>query len=382
MAARASVDLGSARLGGSDGIPEVAVVHDYLTQRGGAERVVLSLLDALPGARLHTSLYDPERTFPEFGDYEVRTSRLNDVRALRRHHRLALPALAPAFSRMVVGADVAVCSSSGWAHGAVTTGRKLVYCHNPARWLYQSHDYVDGSRSRRSQELAIRLAGGPLRRWDHRAAVGADRYLANSTVVQERIARTYGIDADVVHPPVSVDVAGPRREVEGCSPGYVLVVGRLMPYKNVGSIVAAAERISRQVVVAGSGPLEAAFRAVAPPNVTFTGQVDDEQLRWLYAHAACLVAASLEDFGLTPIEANAFGVPVAALRANGFLDTVIDGQTGRFFDRPRATEIARAVEEVLEVRWDRDAIRSHAARFSKAAFGEHIRAAVRVLAAA
>src|SRR5437588_3963985 len=115
----------------------IALVHDYLTQRGGAERVVLAMTRAFPGAPLYTSLYDPAGTFPEFANVDVRRLSLDSVPLLRRHHRLALGVLAPAFSRLRVHADVAVCSSSGWAHGAHVTGRKIVYCHAPARWLYQ-----------------------------------------------------------------------------------------------------------------------------------------------------------------------------------------------------------------------------------------------------
>ena len=117
--------------------PQVAIAHDYLTQRGGAERVVLAMLRAFPGATVHTLLYDPEGTFPEFREAHVVTSPLNRLGPLRRDHRLALPLLAPSFSRLEIAADVVVCSSSGWSHGARVEGRKVVYCHTPARWLYQ-----------------------------------------------------------------------------------------------------------------------------------------------------------------------------------------------------------------------------------------------------
>ena len=122
----------------------VVLVHDYLTQRGGAERVVLSMTRAFPHAPLYTSLYDPRATFPEFGEIDVRTLPINRLPPLRRHHRAALPLLAPSFSSLRISADVVICSSSGWAHGARVEGRKIVYCHTPARWLYQSDRYLRG----------------------------------------------------------------------------------------------------------------------------------------------------------------------------------------------------------------------------------------------
>ena len=189
--------------------PTVAIAHDYLTQRGGAERVVLTMLEAFPDATLYTTLYDPESTYPEFRDARIVTSALDRFGPLRRHHRAALPLLAAASSRLRVDADVTVVSSSGWAHGFDISGRRLVYCHNPARWLYQADDYLGGSSSRaRTGRLALALGAPPLRRWDRRAAVRADRYLANSTTVRDRIKAAYGIDADVVPPPHGVDALG------------------------------------------------------------------------------------------------------------------------------------------------------------------------------
>ena len=135
----------------------VRLVHDYLTQRGGAERVVLSLARAFPGAPLHTSLYEPATTFPSSARVDVRPTPLNRLAPLRRDHRLALPLLAPAFSRLRIDADVVVCSSSGWAHGARVTGRKIVYCHTPARWLYQADRYLRG------RGAGARLVAGALR---------------------------------------------------------------------------------------------------------------------------------------------------------------------------------------------------------------------------
>jgi glycosyltransferase involved in cell wall biosynthesis len=348
-------------------IDRIAIAHDYLTQRGGAERVVLSLVRAFPLAPLYTSLYDPAGTFPEFGRVDVRTSPLNLLRPLRQRHRLALPLLAPTFSRLQIAAQVAVCSSSGWAHGARVSGRKIVYCHAPARWLYQTGRYLGhAGHLSRAGLAALRV---PLEHWDRKAAAGATRYLANSTWIEREIARIYGIEAEVIHPPAAIDVDAPRRPLAGIEPGYVLCVSRLLPYKNVAGVVAAFARLSdERLVVVGDGPEELRLRATAGPNVRFAGQVDDEELRWLYGHARCLVAASYEDFGLTPVEAAAFGKPTAALRFGGYLDTVREGETGVFFARPEPVEIAKALGTLLGETWDEAPIRRHALSFSEERF--------------
>ena len=231
---------------------KVALVHDYLTQRGGAERVVLSLTRAFPGAPVYTSLYDPDGTFPEFADVDVRTLPIDRVAPLRHHHRFALPVLAPSFSRLKIAADVVICSSSGWAHGAQVDGRKIVYCHTPARWLYQQGRYLRG------HAWPVRAAAGLVRahleRGDKRAAATADLYVANSTAVADRIKAVYGIEAEVVPPPPALTPDGPMRALEGIEPGFILCVSRLLPYKNVDAVVKAfAQLPAERLVVAGPG---------------------------------------------------------------------------------------------------------------------------------
>ena len=321
----------------------VAIAHDYLTQLGGAERVVLSLLKAFPQAPVYTTLYEPEATFPEFADADVRVGPLNRIGPLRRHHRAALPLLARAADRMHIDADLVIASSSGWAHGFGTTGRKLVYCHSPARWLYLSQDYLGGRRARLARALDALTPG--LRRWDQRAAHGADRYLANSHVVQERIKQVYGIDAGLLFPPHRVDLAGDRvRPAALAARGWTdhhLLVSRLLPYKHVDAAIEAfAQLPDERLVVVGRGPLAARLRAAAGPNVLLLEGVSDAELRWLYARARALVAPSHEDFGLTVLEAAAFGTPAVALRRGGYLDTVREGVSGVFVEQPTATAIA------------------------------------------
>ncbi len=351
----------------------VAIVHDYLTQRGGAERVVLAMHVAFPEAALYTSLYAPDETYPAFGEVVVHSLAVNRVAAFRRNHRLALPVLAPSFSHLSVPADVVFCSSTGWAHGAKTQGRKVVYCHSPARWLYQLTRYL-GPDSSRSARTIARALGPPLRRWDRRAATSAHRYLANSTAVRDRIRDAYGIEAEVVPPPHAMKEGGPARAVPGLDPNFILSVGRLMPYKNVDAVVAAMRTLrGERLVVAGDGPERERLARAAGANVTFLGTVTDDELRWLYRNCAAVVAASFEDFGLTPLEAAAYGKPAAVLAWGGFLDTMMPGVTGQFFGRPEPSAIAGALDDVLAAQWDGRAIRAHAQGFSQARFVERLR---------
>ncbi|HEY6697978.1 MAG TPA: glycosyltransferase [Acidimicrobiales bacterium] len=350
-------------------------MHDYITQRGGAERVLLSMLKAYPAAPLYTSLFSPRTTFPEFQRRTIRTSKLNRLPFLRRHHRLALPVLAPALSRLHVPANVVLCSSSGWAHGVASDGRKVVFCHAPARWLYQTDAYL--GRRRPIARSAVSVLRSPLARWDRQAAAGAHRYMANSTMVRRQILEHYGIEAEIVPPPHSIDPQGETTPVDGIDAGYYLCVSRLLPYKHVDAILEAFRDLpGERLVVVGRGPEERRLRSISRPNVQLVGGVSDAELRWLYANAAGLVAASYEDYGLTPLEAAAFGRPAAALRWGGYLDTVLEGESGVFFDKPEPGPIRQAVIELARGVFPEARLRSHAAAYSEDRFIERLREVV------
>ena len=349
----------------------VAIVHDYLTQRGGAERVVLALHEAFPDAPIHTALYDPAATYAELADADVRPLVLNRSTRLRRSHRLAFPLLAPAFTARRVDADVVICSSSGWAHGVRTSGRKLVYCYTPARWLYQPERYLRTAST--PQRLTLRALGPLLRRWDRWRARSADGYAAISTEVADRIRREYGVEATRIPPPVRVDPAGPSTRPTGLDvgveAGFDLCVSRLLAYKNVDAVVQAWRGAAgTRLVVVGDGPEAARLRGMATENVTFLPEVSEAELRWLYAHCRLLVSASHEDFGLTPLEAGAFGKPSVVLRFGGFLDTIDEDVTGVLFDAPEPQAVRAAVERAGAMSWDPSRIRAHAGRYSTSSF--------------
>ena len=356
--------------------PRVAIAHDYLTQRGGAERVVLALLRAFPEATIHTTLYDARATYPEFRDAHVVLSPIDRVPMLRRDHRVALPILPWAVSRLPIDADVVIASSSGWAHGVPASGRKLVYCHAPARWLYQPEAYLGETSARSLRGRALSALSDRLKRWDRAAAATADRYLVNSTLVREQVREAYGLEADVVAPPYGIDPTGPQEsvpELDGWEDGYLLVVSRLMPYKNVDVAVEAVRGLPERLVIVGAGPMEARLRAEAPENVRLVSGLTDAQLRWAYGHATRLLAPSFEDFGLTPLEAAAFGVPTLALHGGGYLDTIDESVNGVFFSTPTPEAIRDAIGEAGVRRWDADAVRAHARQFSEARFRARMR---------
>lgn len=360
----------------------VAIAHDYLTQRGGAERVVLAMHRAFPDAPIHTTLYDPDETFPEYADLDVRTSWLNRIPFFRRHHRAALPLLPFAASSMRIDADVVLVSSSGWAHGVRTSGEKIVYCYTPARWLHQSSRYL-GDHPSRLESLILGLLSPWLKAWDRRAARSAAEYVTISSVVQDRVHAGYGLSSTVLPAPWpnTVDNA-PRAMPEvaawlGGRP-FDLCVSRLLPYKNVATVVAAyAHEPQRRLVVVGRGPEEPNLHRLAGDNVLFLQNITDGELAWLYGLTTCLIALSYEDFGLTPLEAASFGKPSVVLRWGGFLETQVENVTAVFVDRPTPEALRDALQVVDTQQWDAGLIAEHAQRYSEQVFVERIREVVK-----
>ncbi|SNT01367.1 glycosyltransferase [Rhodococcoides kyotonense] len=357
----------------------VAIAHDYLTQRGGAEKVVLAMTRAFPDSPVYTTLFEPSTTFPDFAGVDVRTSRLNRIGFLRKNHRLALPLLPFASSSIAIDADVVLTSTSGWSHGFRTSGRKLVYCYSPARWLYESEMYL-GESSSTLKRVALKALSWPLRQWDRRAAESADRYLAISTVVQKRITDAYGIASTLLPAPFTVENAPPEpiADAEAWLAGdpFHLCISRLLPYKNVDKIMAAFAGSDRKLVVVGRGPEADRLRKVKSDNVLMLSDLSAGEMTWLYTRCNAVVAASYEDYGLTPIEAGYHGKPSAVLRWGGFLDTVEEGVTGVYFDQPTPEAIREAVEKLERTTWEPLKIQAHVEQFSEERFAAELIAAV------
>ncbi|MDT0117736.1 glycosyltransferase [Microbacterium sp. PRF11] len=349
------------------------IAHDYLTQRGGAERVALTLAEGFSAKEIVTSAYVPSQTFPGFSSFAIRESTHLGLKIFKSDPRRALPFLAPAWDAMnPVSADVVICSTAGWSHGVpVADGtRKVVYCHNPARWLYQTDDFLQDQGFIARAGLAVLRDG--LRRWDEQAVRSADAYIVNSTAVADRVRRVYNLDPTVIHPPVSVDVSADRDPDEKLNPGFFLSVGRARGYKGVSRLIDAFARTPlKQLVIVGTE-----HQPTFPSNVVGLGRVSESRLRWLYANACALISVSREDFGLTPIEANAFGTPSLLLRAGGFLDSTDVGVSGLFIQDEGRSSIIRAIEAFPEY-WDATAVMAHAQKFSIERFVSQVADVVR-----
>lgn len=329
--------------------PRIALVHDFLVSRGGAERVALSMARAFPEATIHTALHDPAATFAGFGEHDVRPLPIDQIPMLRRHHRLSLPLLQTAFARRSIEADVVLCSSSGFAHNISTPGRKVIYCHTPARWLHDQERYLDrfGPVARAGAKW---LTKGSLRR-DTCSMVAADQVLANSSVISDQIREAYGREAVVLPPCSSLALDSATEALADVEPGFVFCPSRALGYKRLDVLVAVAKSLPHhRFVQVGGGPDLARLRAVAPPNLAVFGDVNDAQVRWAYTNAALVALTSAEDFGLVPLEALAHGLMSVVPRARGFLDHVEDGENGWFYGFGDAEDMAEVIETKIGVR--------------------------------
>ncbi len=345
------------------------MVHDYLNQRGGAERVALELARMWPDAPIYTSLYRPESTFPEFAARDVRTSFLSRLRTDRGFRNL-FPLYPAAFRTLgTLSEDLVISSTSGWAHGVRTAPdtEHVVYCHSPARWLYRDAHLGPGS----VQQRLARPMLGAMRRWDAGAARRADRYIANSENVRGRIRTAYGIDADVVHPPVDVDRFTPRPRGE-----RLLVVSRLLPYKRVDLAIEAANRAHLPLDVIGSGPIFKELKAIAGPTVRFDRRLGDAEITDLMESCRALLLPGDEDFGITPVEALAAGKPVVAFGVGGALETLEDGVSACMFHQQTADAMLGALRRVEQLDTAPEALAERARRFSPERFRTGILAAV------
>jgi len=334
----------------------VALVHDYLNQYGGAERVVLELAAIWPSASLYTALYRPESTFEGFRDLEIRTSFLDRL-PVDRGFRNLLPLYPAAFRSFgTLDADVVVSSSSAWSHAVRTRPQSLhvVYCHTPARWLYGGA-HIDAAVRHRMLGAVRPL----LRRHDAAAARRPDAYVANSRVVRDRIARTYGREAEIVHPPVDVERFRPTPRGE-----RLLVVARLLSYRRIDVIVDAATRAGLGLDIVGDGPELASLRARAGRTVEFHGRLSDADTTALFEGCRALCAPGLEDFGIAAVEANAAGKPVVAFAGGGALETLQEGVSGAFFSRHEPDAVLDAIARSDQIDASPEAIARLALRFS------------------
>lgn len=347
---------------------DIAIVHDYLNQRGGAERVVSQISDLWPQAPIYTSLYRPESTFSSFMGREVRTSPLDRL-PVDRGFRNLFPLYPGAFRALgPIDADVVITSTSGWAHMVRTRPDALhiVYCHNPARWLYS-----DAHLSRSLGGTVARATFGAMRRLDKHAAGRADIYLANSHNVRRRIQEIYARDALVLAPPVDIDRFRPTPRGE-----RLLVVSRLLPYKRIDLVIAAANAAGVGLDIVGTGPMLGHLLAMSGPNVKFHGATCDHDLVDLMQNCRAVCVPGEEDFGMVSVEAQAAGKPVIAFGYGGSLETVREGLTGSFFFEHTRADFLRALRRADQITTAPEQIAENAQGFSADTFRRSLLALV------
>lgn len=344
----------------------VAIVHDYLVNRGGAERVVEAMRHLWPDAPVFTSIYHPEDTYPSFREADVRTSFLQRWSRDAEGFRRFLPLFPRAFRYFdLSGYDVVVSSSSGFAHHVrVPQGTcHVVYSYSPPRFLWDPRYDTDGMVPRWARP-ALPPVRAWLRRRDRKAARAPHFYLAVSAVAKRCLEATYGRQSMALQPPIDLG----RFSVGRGAGDYHLMVGRMLPYRNQHLAVRAFTEMERRLVVVGDGPARANLERLAGPTIEFRGVVADEELLALYRRCRGVIVTGEEDFGLIPLEANACGRPAIAFGAGGALETVVDGVTGVLFRRPTPGAIAEAVERAERAGFEPALLRAHAERFGIEAF--------------
>lgn len=350
----------------------IALVHDYMTQVGGAERVAGIMAGALPSARLLTSMHR-QRDVPLdlIGGRPWQTSFLQRF-AGRVPYKALLPLLPRAMSSLDVGdCDLVISSSSAFAHyvRVPESATHLCYCAAPAHFLWNSGEYF---RGREWLRLALAPLLGWLRRKDREAASRVDGYIANSHYTASRIRAVYGREASVIYPPVETARFQPTRERSG----RFLVVSRLVPTKRVDLAVEAANRYELPLDIIGSGPELRRLRRMAGPTVRIHGWLPDAEVRRAMAECVAVVVPGTEDFGLVTAEAQASGRPPVAFATGGATEIVRDGVTGVLFGRQTPEALAEAMLRARDTAWDTDALLESAARFDTAKFLDALEAAI------
>ena len=349
----------------------VAVIHDWLTGMRGGEAVLEAILDAIPGAEVFTLFHFRGSVSEKIESRTIHTSSLQRVATRVSDYRKLLPLFPRAVRQFDLGGfDTVISSSHCVAKGVDAKGKPhLCYCHTPMRYVWDRFDdYFP--RSKRVMRAGARLVASRLRKWDVATAAGVTSFVANSEFVKQRIAAYYKRDATVVHP--FVDEAFLEPPLVDRRDDYHVIVSALVPYKRIEL----AMQTGKRIVIIGGGPLLETYRRTAPPNVEVLGSVQRDRIVERLSAARSLILPGIEDFGITPLEAMATGTPVVALRAGGVLDSVVEGQTGIFFDSQDVESLRRALDEVESREWDRSALRARAAEFSRARFTEKFLAAL------
>lgn len=351
---------------------KIAIVHDFLMQMGGGEKVVEVLHDMFPDAPVYTSAYDASVMPDYYRTWDIRTSFLQKLPMKRHTHRLALLLYPLAFESFDLSRyNVVISSSSCFAKGVITQPHTthLCYTHSPMRFAWSTQSYMENEKV--FKPLRTLLAPGThyLRMWDAIAATRVDQHIANSSIVARRIRKFYRAEAEIIYPPVNTGRFSLASEIGK----YYIIVSRAVPYKRLDLAVDAFTRLKIPLKIVGSGRQMKALQARAGSNVEFLGRVGDGTLPHLLAQAKGYIMPGEEDFGIAPVEANACGRPVIAYAAGGALDSQRDGITGILFPEQSVESLCDAICKAEETRFDPVVIQEHARQFDTEVFREKIR---------
>jgi glycosyltransferase involved in cell wall biosynthesis len=352
---------------------KVALVHDYLNQMGGAERVVLALHELFPDAPLYTSIYDPKRVDPAFQKIDIRTSFMQKLPFIMKHHQPYLPFYPAAMEGLDLrGYDLVLSSSSAFGKGVIVKPETMhiCYCHTPMRWCWNYSEYVEreqlGGMARRILPFLITW----LRVWDQTSAMRVDHFIANSPVVAQRIQKYYRRESVVIPPPVEASrfLFDPAAQIGD----YFLVLSRLAPYKRIDLAIQACNMLQLPLVIIGGGRDEKQLKAMAGPTIRFLGRLSDSETLPYIAHCRAFLFPGEEDFGITPLEVQASGRPVIAYGAGGALASVVEGVTGTFFHKQTAESLAAVLASFDARQYHPQTIRNHALDFDKPRFQRRV----------
>jgi len=353
--------------------PAVALVHDFLLDLRGGERVFAAICDAWPKADVYTAVYDEKGTEGRFAAREPRTSFLQSLKPTARTFRALLPLYPHAIESLDLrGYDIVVSSSSAWAHGVLVDpgAVHVCYCHNPFRYAWTEREATVAARPA-PLRLPLRVLLSRWRQWDWMAAQRVDRYVANSRVTAGRIERYFGREADVLHPPVELS-----RFHAGEVGDHYLVVAELMAHKQIDVAVHAFNRLRAPLIVVGDGPELRRLRRLAGRTVRFTGRLPDDRVAELLRSARALVVTAAEEFGIAAVEALASGRPVIALGSGGVLESVREGATGAYYHESDPEALAEVVARFEPHAYDPRMCIAAAQRFGIAGFQSALRAIV------
>jgi glycosyltransferase involved in cell wall biosynthesis len=358
---------------------KVALVHDWLTNFAGAERVVMALHKAYPQAPLYTSVYNPKQV-PQFRNLTVHTSFLQKLPLAKTKHKLFPTLRARAVGGFNLGGyDVIISSASAEAKSINKPEQALhiCYCHTPTRYYWSDYQQYYNRPGFGWLDPVIRLLMPSkikkMRRLDYATAQKVDHFIANSHYVAQRIQKYYNREATVIYPPVEIE----RFKVNSGRRQGFLVVGRQVPYKRVDLAVQACSQLGLSLTVVGRGSENTKLRKLAGPTVTFIERADDAEIAKLYGQAQALIFTPEEDFGIVPVEAMACGTPVIAYGKGGATESVVAGKSGLFFDKQTVGSLVSALEKFKSLDFNPQTVATHSHKFSQERFIKEIQDFVR-----